>query len=195
MTTDIAPFIDDVAPIGMLYLYINEEHTNSPFDPDCYAHELMADLITAVVMKDADEDAQKGNLPALFQYTGTGFLSQYLQYWRLCSRVDDDEPDADDEEFIRSVLSGNIPDWFTDTYGGDVDDVYSADYDGNAAQVWKHLRRFQATDSTNASFRVVPVNYFSELFGGYCSNSAATNEAKTKGTPTPGRNPWANGGC
>lgn len=54
ITTDIAPFIDDVAPIGMLYLYINEEHTNSPFDADCYAHELMADLITAVVMKDAD---------------------------------------------------------------------------------------------------------------------------------------------
>ena len=192
-TTDIAAYIDDVAPIGMLYLYINEEYPNSPFDADCYAHELMADLITAVVMKDADEAARNGDLPSLFELSG--FLSQYLLYWRSCARIDHDEPNADDEAFIRSVLSGSIPDWFTDTYGGDAGDVYSADYDGNAALVWKHLRRFQATDSTNASFRVVPLNYFSKLFGGYCSNSAATNEAKTKGIPTAGRNPWANGGC
>ena len=108
----------------------------------------------------------------------------------------DDEPDAEDEEFIRSVLNGDIPDWFIDTYGGSADDIYSVDYDGDAALVWQHLRRFQASDSFSAaSFRVVPLNYFSTLFGGYCSNTTATNEAKTKGTPTGGRNPWANGGC
>lgn len=50
-------------------------------------------------------------------------------------------------------------------------------------------------DSTDASYRVVPLKYFSGLSGGYWSNSAATNEAKTKGIPTAGRNPWANGGC
>ncbi|MXZ68394.1 MAG: hypothetical protein F4Z17_05285 [Acidimicrobiia bacterium] len=62
--------------------------------------------------------------------------------------------------------------------------------------MWKHLRKFQAFESTNAaSFRVVPLNYLSNLLGGYCSNSAATNEAKTKGIPTAGRNPWANGDC
>ncbi|MDE0368719.1 MAG: hypothetical protein OXI84_01115 [bacterium] len=64
-------------------------------------------------------------------------------------------------DFLHSDPGVNI-----DTYGGDADYVYSVDYDGNAALVWKHLRRFQATDSTNASFRVVPLNYFCNLFGG-----------------------------
>ena len=44
-TTDVADYIEDVASIGMIYLYINEEYENSPVDQQCVVHELMADLI------------------------------------------------------------------------------------------------------------------------------------------------------
>ncbi len=192
-TTDIADWIDDVALIGMVYLYVNEEYENSPFDAECVAHELMADMIQYVVMKDADADAENGDLSSLFNLPASAH--QYLEYWLLCNHVGS-SPTSDDETFIRSVLEGDIPDWFTDTYGGSSSDIYTRDYDGDAAEVWKHLRRFQASDSQTAlSYRVVPVNYLSKLFGGYCSNSGATNEARNKGTPTEGRNPWANDGC
>ena len=144
-------------------------------------------------MKDANTEAENGNLPSLFNLPAS--VNQYLEYWRLCDHVEV-SPTSDDETFIRSVLGGDIPAWFTDTYGGSNSDIYSQDYDGNAAEVWKHLRRFQASESgSQNSLRVVPVNYFSKLFGGYCSNSGATNEARTKGTPTEGRNPWASEGC
>ena len=193
LTTDIADYIEDVALIGMIYPYVNEEYKNSPADLSCLSNELMADLIQFVVMKDANTQAEIGNLPSWFNLPVSA--REYLVYWILCDHTEN-SPTSDDETFIRSVLRGDIPDWFTDTYGGSNDDIYSRDYDGNAAKVWKHLRLFQAYESGNSySLRVVPVNYFSKLFGGYCSNLSATNEAKIRGTPTQGRNPWANEGC
>ena len=194
-TTDIADHVDNVSLLGMALLYINETYMNSPVDQYCVAHEILADLIQYVVMTDANTEADAGNLPDLFNLpTSTAY--DYLIYWRLCDYTKNSRPTQDDQDFIGDVLAGEIPDWFTDTYGGSKDDLYSRNYSGDAALVWEHLRRFQASDSrTDSSLRVIPVNFFSTLFGGYCSNSGATNEARNKGTPTEGRNPWANDGC
>ena len=207
LTTDMADFItedgSEVASVGMALVYMNVEHPNGGGISDrqyCEAHELLADLILYVVMKDAKQDVEDDNLSDPFNLFTPSDLTSIGQtyYWRFCDDLTnnlDGDPSAADEALAREMLAGNIPAWFATEYSASGSDIHDRSYDVNAAKLWRHVRAFQVHELGTLSYRVVPVNYFSTLFGGYCSNSGATNEAKTKGTPAQGRNPWANDGC
>lgn len=214
--TEMADYIEadigDVALAGMPLIYMNVTYPNTAsfsFRSYRQAHELLADLMQYVVMKDAKADVESGELANPHNLFSPSNLTsdKLLIYWHYCAWLtpvidytspDPAPPTAADESFIRAVLAGEFPTWFTDRYDGITESELfsrSASTTG-AVKLWKDIREFQRYEVRfDSSLRLVPVNYFSTLFGGYCDNAAATNEARRRGTPPAGRNPWANGGC
>ena len=111
-----------------------------------------------------------------------------ITYWNLCRTVPLAPSDVEVAVF-EAAVSGAVPDWFIDTYGGDKDNrlqVWTEAFTGDPARVWADVRKLPKDP------RGVVVTMLRNFFGGYCSVGIAWLAAFNDS----GRdNPWAHGGC
>ena len=93
---------------------------------------------------------------------------------------------GEDIEVAESVLAGEVPQWFYDTYSPDG----GASFDLDA--LWNDIR------STQRSAAEQIRDGLSEMFGGYCSYTEAQRSMRWPGPRTAAAssgNPWVDGGC
>ncbi len=100
-------------------------------------------------------------------------------YWGPCTRSEPART-AEAVAAARSALSGTMPAWFSTTYG-------AAPVGPNLERVWADIKNM-----TQSIDRMTAIYQFRNSFGGYCSNSKATESALEDGVA---RNPWQDGGC
>ena len=157
----------DPGTIAIARLYI--VNTYGAGSGGCRINELIADDLTHAVIP--------------------GINPPGLTYWFYCSSTGLQGPTGAEYEIFRAAVSGRIPDWFIDTYGGDKNDkeaVWTEDYTGNSADVWTDVLRLPTSP------RIAVVRKLQNFFGGYCAEQIA----KAAAFSSSGRaSPWAHGGC
>ena len=156
-------------PMGIAHVYFDM------FEKDgCDASEVLADMLA---------------------YDITGYDG--LNYWLGCNddfRKGETDPITEQAlSVVRSALSGQMPQWFADTYN---------DADGNPdlERLWADVRAVEGKDPFGIIF------HLRDEFGGYCDNGAVASDV-TKVISYLGRhylrvspdakirNPWRDGGC
>ena len=168
--------VDEPAPLGAAYLYFDSLGIAS--HASCRSSELFADILQLSVV---GASANRGQGDAI------------LGYWERCNRdyqVGHADPLTEESlTVVRSALSGQMPQWFVDTYH---------DSNGNAdlEQLWsdvKSMKRWKGGRSVVA-YRL------RDQFGGYCGNpqvSAVLDIAidSERESDDEIRNPWKDSGC
>ena len=125
-----------------------------------------------------------GNICSVSELYADVFLLSVLPnanagYWGPCTRSEPART-AEAVAAVRSALSGTMPGWFSTTYG-------AAPVGPNLERVWADIKNMtRSTDRMTATYQ------FRNSFGGYCSNTKATESALEDGVA---RNPWRDGGC
>ena len=135
----------DPGPLGMAQMYFNIEWAGA-----CDPSEIFADTLLHLTKPDA-----------------------YLAYYRFACPALPNEPTAEAEAVVASVLNGTDPAWFSSTYS-----------DGTEA--WTAVMTLPLID------RIRVVTNLAGEFGGYCSVSNTMVTAFYGGTDP---NPWADDGC
>ena len=111
-----------------------------------------------------------------------------LFYWSRCGSTGT-RPTAAERTVFTASVTGAIPDWFIDTYGGDTADkaaVWTEEYTGDTAAVWTDVRKLPEDSRTTV------VRMMRHFFGGYCSIQTAEDAALSNS----GRaSPWAAADC
>ena len=158
---------EDSEYVGMGWLYF-EELANG--HSDCLEHELYADAVLTLVR-----------------------VWENSYYYGHCPETPDDASRAT-LAVARSVLAGEVPDWFKNEYRAtglaydtSDDPKYGRMYDLEA--VWRDLKRFPQRSGDN---RVATTYALRHAFGGYCDRATAHHSAMHDGEV---RNPWKAGGC
>ena len=158
---------------SMGWLYVNKlaEGGELPNGNECLIEELYADAIDYVTVEG---------------HTG---------YFSGCSSTPD-PPSTETVQFIESILSHEIPDWFGDAYGTSGLPYDTSELDGyeemyNLEQVWSDLLTMTLIDKT------ITVWGFQDAFGGYCDESRTNYSQRNYEPDDEGfiRNPWRAGGC
>ena len=168
-------FVDEPAPLGAAYLYFDSLAIAS--HGFCLPSELFADILQLSVV---GASANRGQGDAI------------LGYWELCNRdyqVGHADPLTEESlTVVRSALSGQMPQWFVDTYH---------DSNGNAdlEQLWSDIKSMKRGDG-----RSVVAYRLRDQFGGYCGNPqvAAVLDIVSdseRESDDEIRNPWRDGGC
>ena len=130
-------------------------------DKICDSAELYADLATLLVLEQIDE------------------YSWRLGYWSSCTSTG--VPPAEDVAVVRSSLSGQVPQWFYDTY-------QKEDGSYELANLWRDVT---AAYSGATNFMVYALR---DHFGGYCSD-ALQQITSYAYSHLELSNPWRDGGC
>ncbi len=89
-------------------------------------------------------------------------------------------------EVVRSAVTGQVPQWYADTYGGVSEDIWSdiIEYT-TVGPTRRHMDAFLT--------KVNLLQFFAAEFGGYCSPKVARNAMfESEATIF---NPWRDGGC
>ena len=133
--------------VGALELYFGTTYSDT--SGLCDNTELLADALSYLVLPDTTP-----------------------WYWSRCTTTPS-TPDAALVTLLESVVAGQVPAWFTTTYGND------------PVQVWS------AVDQLSMRLGVPAVGHLRNMFGGYCSEADATWSGLGAGTDT---NPWSEGG-
>ena len=114
-------------------------------------------------------------------------------YFVKCDTVPD-TPSQETRDFIQSLTSDEVPDWFIKRYAAtdlaydtSTDDRYDDMYD--LEKVWSDIKAHEARDRTN----YYSVHAFDDEFGGYCSALAPYYSLDYWYTQIV--NPWKMGGC
>ncbi len=163
----LVPGISGDASPGLGLLYLGTTYTGS----NCNYIEMYADALEyAVIPLDTSPPS-----------------SHYQVYWTQCTGSPS-EPTEADSAVLASAVAGDVPGWFTDTYGTD------------HAKVWAAVRALSGAGRTQGDEVRVPLGksallgFMSGMFGGYCSASDAAWSllASDDGTIA---NPWRDGGC
>ena len=162
--TSINRYDADPGTIAIAWLYLANAYGAG--SGSCQLDELIADGLTHSV------------LPSI----------SYLTYWSACSSTDT-LPTAAERTVFTASVTGAIPDWFIDTYGGDTADkaaVWTEEFTGDTAAVWTDVMKLP-TDPRTAVVRMMR-----NFFGGYCSVQTAEDAAFS----SSGRaSPWAAADC
>ena len=160
---------EDPGTVAIAWLYLVNAYGDDGDQRDCRIDELIADGLANTV------------LPDLEPYD--------LSYWYNCVPTGREGLTAEEYDVFAAAVSGRVPDWFIDTYGGDKDDkeaVWTEDYTGDSAAVWADVLKLP----TNP--RVAVVSKLQNFFGGYCTHAIAKAAAfEDSGLASP----WAHGGC
>ena len=112
-----------------------------------------------------------------------------MSYWFNCAPTGREGLTTEEYDVFGAAVSGRVPDWFIDTYGGDKDDkeaVWTEDYTGDSAAVWADVLKLPDFP------RVAVVSKLRNFFGGYCTQQIAKAAAFSDSGPA---SPWAHGGC
>ncbi len=156
-------------PMAIAHVYFDMFEDNG-----CNASEVLADIIA-------------------YEITG----SELLYYWPTCNddfRNGETDPITEQAlSVVRSALSGQMPQWFADTYN---------DADGNPdlERLWADVRAVEKSEPFTIIF------HLRDEFGGYCDNLLVTsdvaevfrNYGHTSLSISPDakiKNPWRDGGC
>ena len=154
---------DHQTAAGLALVFFESLRPNSA---SCPSHEYLADVITVLTLGDGIE----------------------ASYWHGCA------PDGRPQETVAaamevagSVLSGELPAWFAETYG---------DASGNPdlEKLWDDVvnARPEAGRPVGNLWRYVVLFHLRNSFGGYCDNQKAEDAIFGRGHA---RNPWRDGGC
>ncbi len=135
----------DPGPMGMAQLYFGIEWASA-----CDPSEVFADTLLHLTKPDA-----------------------WLAYYAFACPALPSEPTVEAETVILSVLAGEDPTWFADTYA-------------NGTEAWAAVMTLGTVD------RLRVVTNLAGEFGGYCSVSNTMSTAFFGGTDP---NPWADDGC
>ena len=169
-------FVDEPAPLGAAYLYFDSLGIAS--HASCRSSELFADILQLSVV---GASANRGQGDAI------------LGYWERCNRdyqVGHADPLTEEAlTVVRSALSGQMPQWFVDTYH---------DSNGNAdlEQLWSDIKSMKRGKGA----RSVVAYRLRDQFGGYCGNPQVAavldiESSSERESDDEIRNPWRNGGC
>ena len=162
--------VEQPGPVAVAWLYFDKlsRYLQHPSWESCYVgFELMADVMVMDML-------------------GTDVKTDY---WPKCSAPTDEAfaaTEAEALEVVRSMLAGEMPPWFADTY-------HDSEGNPDLELLWSDVReisRWSVEDQRADEPRVV--YFLRNEFGGYCSHAAAVN-----GLPelSATRNPWRDGGC
>ncbi len=89
-------------------------------------------------------------------------------------------------QVVRSVMRGEVPQWYSDNYGDDSEKLWSDIIEATTLGTMRDPTHFKAS-------KVGLINAFAGEFGGYCSPAAVTNAMFDSDTTIS--NPWVDGGC
>ena len=170
--------LDEPAPLAAAHLYFYGLDIAEPLGAWCRPGELLADILQLSVV---GVSADQGTLDAI-----TG-------YWEYCNGdYEAGQVDPLTEEaltVVRSALSGQMPQWFADTYH---------DSNGNAdlEQLWSDVKSMERGEGG----RFVVAYRLREQFGGYCGNPQVAGvldiaSSSERISDNEIRNPWRDGGC
>ena len=111
-------------------------------------------------------------------------------YFQRCPNTPS-TPSATTRAVTRSILDGEVPEWFKDEYDAaglpySTSDDPKYDHDYDLERVWAAVKNSQGY------LRHPRVAMFRGAFGGYCSDARATQSVFYGGST---RNPWRAGGC
>ena len=162
--THINRFEADPGTIAIAWLYIANAYGAG--SGACQIDELIADGLTHSVLP----------------------TNSYLSYWSVCGSTGT-RPTAAERTVFTTSVTGAIPDWFIDTYGGGTADkaaVWTEEYTGDTAAVWTDVMKLPTSPRTTV------VRMMRNFFGGYCSVQTAEDAAFSNS----GRaSPWAAADC
>ena len=161
--THINRFDADPGTIAIAWLYIANAYGAG--SGACQIDELIADGLTHSVLP----------------------TNSYLSYWSVCGSTGT-RPTAAERTVFTASVTGAIPDWFIDTYGGTADKaaVWTEEYTGDTAAVWTDVMKLPTSP------RTAVVRMMRNFFGGYCSVQIAEDAAFSNS----GRaSPWAAADC
>ena len=177
--------VDEPAPLGAAYLYFDSLAKTSPLGAiapsACRPAELFADILQlSVVGVSADQ----------------GPVDPIAGYWHDCTDYQVGQADPLTEEaltVVRSALSGQLPQWFADTYH---------DSSGNAdlEQLWRDVKSMEMVGFGYREGRYGVAYRLRDQFGGYCGNPQVArvldivNDSE-RVSNNEIRNPWRDGGC
>ena len=169
--------VDEPAPLGAAHLYFNSLYMAEP-SVQCVPGEIFADILQlSVVGVSADQ----------------GTWDSIAGYWDSCNGdYEAGHTDPLTEEalsVVNSALSGQMPQWFADTYH---------DSNGNAdlEQLWSDVKSMER----GKGGRFVVAYRLREQFGGYCGNPQVAGvldiaSSSERVSDNEIRNPWRDGGC
>ena len=139
----------------------------------CSAGELYADLAEFLVL-----EAVFAADPALDSVDA----AQYLGYWQECTPGGSGRPSGEAIAIARSTLSGQMPQWFYDTY-------QNRDGSYDLESLWQDV-----ASPTLGGARGFSLYVLKDQFGGYCPD-ARSRIAKFAYSGSGTGNPWRDGGC
>ena len=169
--------LDEPAPLAAAHLYFYGLDIAEPLG-FCRPGELLADILQlSVVGVGADQ--------------GSG--GSFAGYWALCNGdYEAGQADPLTKEaltVVNSALSGQMPQWFADTYH---------DSNGNVdlEQLWSDIKSIPR----GPGGRFLLAFSLREQFGGYCGNSQVAGvldiaSSSERVSDNEIRNPWRDGGC
>ena len=161
--------VDEPAPLGAAYLYFDSLAIASESHAFCRPSELFADIL---------------------QLSVVGVVSGY---WSFCNRdYEGGHADPLTEEaltVVRSALSGQMPQWFVDTY-------HDSNGIADLEQLWSDVKSMEWWKGG----RTVVAYRLRDQFGGYCGNPQVAAVLDIVGhsereSDDEIRNPWRDGGC
>ena len=173
--------LDEPAPLAAAHLYFYDLDIAKPLGTvgaGCRPAELLADILQlSVVGVSADQ----------------GTSDSIAGYWEYCNGdYETGQADPLTEEaltVVNSALSGQMPQWFADTYH---------DSNGNAdlEQLWSDVKSMEIGEGG----RFVVAYSLREQFGGYCGNPQVAGvldiaNPSERVSNNEIRNPWRDGGC
>ena len=170
LTNDIAA---DPAPLALAHLYLFSLDLDGS---RCRPRELYADLATLdlKLLSDGSFDESISRLP----------------YWSRCNSdyVPNSQPPLDSltEEaltVVRSALTGQMPQWFSDTY----DDAHG---NPDLERLWTDVNAIELASERE---RDLVVYQLRDAFGGYCNELRVAKAVDSHTVAL--RNPWRDGGC
>ncbi len=168
--------LDEPAPLAAAHLYIYSLEDTAEPTGFCLPSELLADILQlSVVGVSADQ----------------GTSDTIAGYWGYCNGdYDAGQADPLTEEaltVVNSALSGQMPQWFADTYH---------DSDGNAdlEQLWSDIKSIPRKE------RFILAYSLRDQFGGYCGNPQVAavldiESSSERVSDNEIKNPWRDGGC
>ena len=169
---------------GYLYLdnLLRSDPSWSPTSPtlgpnSCVPHELYADLAMLLV-----REQMFASDPTLHQADA----ARGLGYWSACTPGGSARPSQEAIAIARSALSGQIPQWFYDTYQNP-DGSYDLD------TLWRHVK----LQTLGLNTRYFVLYALRDQFGGYCPDALAqikTGALYSLDSLDTG-NPWREDGC
>ena len=163
-TTGTDFMADDSEYVGMGWMYFRELADGHR---ECPESELYADAVLTLVERDWDS-----------------------YYYDNCPETPDD-PSRATLAVARSVLAGEVPNWFKDEYretglAYDTSDDPKYDRMYDLEKVWRDLIRHGQINRVSTAYAL------RHAFGGYCDRVTAHHSAMHDGEV---RNPWKAGGC